>query len=148
MDFDLALHNRPVTRLVVGEPAGGRGIRARLETALGDVVTIEEGTLAALVRAYMSVSTQPQVDAVELRVTPDGAGGHTFVEVSADQETLRTALSAAGDALGPDLSQELEPQADEDDDLALDDLELDDGVVFGGERTQQSGPLAEGDENS
>ena len=100
MDFDLLLRNRGVARLVVGIPEGHEHIRARIETTAGDVITLQEATLAALVRAYLAISTHPQRHAIELVSTavPDGKAGfaeHQLLEATTDEATLRAELAAA-----------------------------------------------------
>jgi len=99
IDFHLLLRNRHVSRVVVGVPDGRQHIRARIETAGGDVITLQEATLAAIARAYLAVSTHPTRNAVELRAAEvpgrkDGFAEVQLIETSADEETLREELAA------------------------------------------------------
>jgi hypothetical protein len=164
MDFHLLLRNRHVARVVVGIPDGHEHIRARIESDGGDVITLQEATLAALVRAYLSVSTHPQRKAVELRSmaveeSKEGFAMHQLMEVPSEESALRGELAAvpaeASDTAPPpmppptnhgvppsgDLPTQHGKAEDEEDDLELDDLEEDgDGPVFGDVPTHHSKP--------
>ncbi len=99
MDFHLLLRNRHVSRVLVGVPDGHQHIRARIETAGGDVITLQEATLAAIARAYLSVSTHPTRNAVELRAVEISGRKQGFAEVQlletdTDEDTLRSVLAA------------------------------------------------------
>ena len=163
MDFHLLLRNRHVARVVVGIPEGHEHIRARIESDGGDVITLQEATLAALVRAYLSVSTHPQRKAVELRSmaveqSKQGFAMHQLMEVPSDESALRVELAtvpqepdAAPPPMPPPTNHGMPPEprdpvtqhgAGEDgDDL---DLELDDAMdgdaVFGDVPTHHSKP--------
>lgn len=113
MDWGLLLRNRSVSRVVVGVPEGHVHVRARIETESGDVITLQEATLAALCRAYMDISTHPSRHAVELRSAPVAGGKEGFapqqlLEVPSDEHALRAELAqpppdvlAAEPSLGP-----------------------------------------------
>ena len=158
-DFHLLLRNRHVSRVLVGVPAEHQHIRARIETAGGDVITIQEATLAAIARAYLAVSTHPTRSAVELRATEvsarkDGFAEVQLMETDADEAALRLELAAAPpeppqDAPDPPtrpMPRAAEPQTDhaapvrEEADLDLDEPIEDDGPVFGDIPTQHSRP--------
>ncbi len=160
MDFNLLLRNRHVARVIVGIPEGHEHIRARIESDAGDIVTLQEATLAAIVRAYLSVSTHPQRKAVELRsmaveASKQGFAAHQLMEVPSEEAALRAELAAAprgpeevapafAGPSGPPTQHgspdELELEHDEDeDDLDLDEAD-DDGPVFGDIPTQHSRP--------
>ena len=99
MNSNLLLRNRSVVRLLVGVPEGHEHIRARIETAAGDVITLQEATLAALCRAYMDVSTHPRRRAVELRSAPvedrkDGFAVHQLIEVGGEEGAVRAELAS------------------------------------------------------
>jgi len=155
MDFDLQLRNRHVVRLVLGTPAGGEGIQARIQTNEGDVIALEGATLAALVRAYMAVTTHPTLQAIELRAAalePAKAGfaTHQLIEIASDEATLRAEL--AGVAAADRAWNETAPSSSalaavpaDDDDLELDDPDeagTDDGPVFGETPTHHGKPSA------
>ena len=94
----MLLRNRSVVRLLVGVPEGHEHIRARIETASGDVITLQEATLAALCRAYMDVSTHPRRRAVELRSAPvedrkHGFAVHQLIEVAVAEGLVRAELA-------------------------------------------------------
>jgi len=78
MDKGLLLRNRAVSRIVVGIPQGHEHIRARIETGSGDVITLQEATIAALSRAYVGIKTHPHRQAVELRTTEIHNGKEGF----------------------------------------------------------------------
>ena len=163
MDFHLLLRNRHVARVVVGIPEGHEHIRARIESDGGDVITLQEATLAALVRAYLSVSTHPQRKAVELRSmaveeSKQGFAMHQLMEVPSEEASLRIELATVPESqdtepppmppptnhgVSADLGGDLVTQhgsPDEGDDLELDELEEDDGPVFGDIPTHHSKP--------
>jgi hypothetical protein len=99
MDSNLLLRNRTVARLLVGVPEGHEHIRARIETATGDVITLQEATLAALARAYVDVATHPQRRAIELRSETvqnrkDGFAIHQLIEVPTPEHAVRVELAA------------------------------------------------------
>ncbi len=100
MDSALLLRNRSVQRVVVGVPEGHAHVRARIETATGDVITLQEATLAALCRAFVDVSTHPRRHAVELISAPvtDGKAGFAqwqLLEAATAEEELRRELAEA-----------------------------------------------------
>lgn len=158
MDFNLLLRNRHVARVIVGIPDGHEHIRARIESDAGDIVTLQEATLAAIVRAYLSVSTHPQRKAVELRsmaveASKEGFAAHQLMEVPSDEAALRAELAAAPrgpDEVAPAFAGPSGPPtqhggpdeaAEEHDDLDLElDDDGDDGPVFGDIPTQHSRP--------
>jgi hypothetical protein len=99
MDFNLLLRNRGVHRVLVGVPEGGDRLAARIETASGDVVTLEESTLAALARAYLHVTTHPTARAVELVATAvrdrkDGFGEIQLLDAGTDEGVVREELAS------------------------------------------------------
>jgi len=98
MDFNVLLRNRGVRRVLVGVPEGGTGISARIETSSGDVITLEESTVAALARAYLQVSTHPTRAAVELVAaqidgTKDGFAAVQLVETNTPEVSVRSELA-------------------------------------------------------
>lgn len=98
MDPSLLLRNRAVARIVVGIPDGQQHLRARIESASGDVITLGEATLAALTRAYIDIKTHPERTAVELIATnvdqpKDGFTAHQLLEVESDPLALAAELS-------------------------------------------------------
>ena len=97
MDPNLLLRNRAVARIVVGLPDGQEQLRARIESASGDVITLGEATLAALTRAYVSIKTHPERTAVELIATSvdqrkAGFAEHQLLEVESDPLALALEL--------------------------------------------------------
>ncbi len=55
----MVLRNEDVTRIVAEIPEGHRHLRTTLTLADGTTVTFQEATVAALVRAYVAVKTDP-----------------------------------------------------------------------------------------
>tara|TARA_B100000029_G_scaffold361840_1_gene354832 strand:- start:119 stop:646 length:528 start_codon:yes stop_codon:yes gene_type:complete len=151
--YDLLLRNRGVSRVIVGVPEGEvSSIRARLETGNGDVITLAEATLSALVQAYMDVFTHPSRQAIELCSEPAGSGepdqiAPRLVEGATEEEALRRELAA-----GPS-GHSLMDDADDDETTSIQrsevpkgekdfssPLSIDDGPVFGDVATQHSTP--------
>jgi hypothetical protein len=99
MDPEVVLRGRHVQRVVVGVPDGETHVRARIETAQGDVITLERATLAALARAYVELATHPTRRAVELRARelPDRKEGFAvwqLIEFDGDEAALRRELGS------------------------------------------------------
>lgn len=97
MDPNLLLRNRAVARIVVGIPDGQQQLRARIESASGDVITLGEATLAALTRAYVDIKTHPERTAVELIATSvdqrkAGFAAQQLLEVETDPLALAAEL--------------------------------------------------------
>ena len=165
MDFNLLLRNREVLRVLVGVPEGHQHLRARIETAAGDVITLQEATLAALARAYLQITTHPTLQAVELRAEAvaarkDGFAEYQLLDASTPESEVRQELasrpaapplSESGAGLAPvssdaaraaarpqELSTEHGLGASETDDIDLDDP--DDEAVFGDVPTHHSRP--------
>jgi len=115
MDSDLLLRNRSVQRLVVGVPDGHQHLRARIHTDSGDVVTLQEATLAALCRAYLGISTHPHRLALEMVSSPvpngkEGFARYQLLEVNSDEAALRQELASP-----PPGSSSSQREAPEDD---------------------------------
>jgi hypothetical protein len=129
MDRSLLLRNRAVARIVVGIPEGHSHLRARIESASGDVITLQEATLAALTRAYIDIKTHPERTAVELLAEivgqrKPGFAEHQLLEVESDPVALAREL--AGRPQQPSDSSPSPAVAEADDDRATQDLpELD-----------------------
>ncbi len=110
MDPNLLLRNRAVARIVVGIPDGQQQVRARIESASGDVITLGEATLAALTRAYVGIKTHPERTAVEMVATSveqrkAGFGADQLLEVESDPLALAAELSG-----GPKRAHSLQPR--------------------------------------
>jgi len=60
------LRNEDVTELVTEIPEGHRHLRTTLTLADGSSITFQEATVAAIVRAYVSVKTDPLCNRVVL----------------------------------------------------------------------------------
>ncbi|QWV94594.1 hypothetical protein KP004_05260 [Geomonas oryzisoli] len=63
---ETVLRNEDVVQVLVGIPEGHRHVRTTIRFADGRSVTFQEATVAAIVRAYITVKTDPVKDAVEL----------------------------------------------------------------------------------
>ena len=60
------LRNEDVTRVVAEIPQGHRHLRTTVTLADGSSITFQEATIAAIVRAYVAVKTDPLRDRVVL----------------------------------------------------------------------------------
>ena len=145
MDFNLLLRNRGVRRVLVGVPEGGDSLAARIETASGDVITLQEPTLAALARAYLQVTTHPTVRAVELVATAvhdrkDGFDEVQLLDSGATEAEVQGELAAGPPSSAPMTSRAepvtappskpsrpRQPPPDDEDDLEL-ELDPDDSA--------------------
>jgi len=101
MDSNVPMRKRGTSRLVVGVPEGQQQqIRARIETSDGDVIVLQEATLAALVQAYMDVFTHPSTHALELKAAAVPSGGtepkhYQLVPGTTHEDRLRQELAHA-----------------------------------------------------
>ncbi len=173
MDFNLLLRNREVLRVLVGVPDGHQHLRARVETAAGDVITLQEATLAALARAYLQITTHPTLQAVELRAEAvasrkDGFAEFQLLDTTTPEEEVRKELASrpaapplsdSGAGLAPVGAPGLpgaSPQTSTGGDLwtehgseptdEADDIELEEAegdAIFGDVPTHHSRPAAE-----
>jgi hypothetical protein len=83
----------------VGVPDGHQHLRARIETAAGDVITLQEATLAALARAYLQITTHPTLQAVELRaeavaIRKDGFAEFQLLDTTTPEDEVRKELGS------------------------------------------------------
>jgi hypothetical protein len=62
----MVLRNEDVARIVAEIPEGHRHLRTTLTLADGSSIRFQEATVAAIVRAYVAVKTDPRRRAVEL----------------------------------------------------------------------------------
>lgn len=60
------LRNEDVTQLLAEIPLGHRHLRTTLTLADGSAITLQEATIAAIVRAYVAVKTDPLRSCVRL----------------------------------------------------------------------------------
>jgi len=79
-----------VTRLVAEIPEGHSHLRTTLTLADGSSMTFQEATVAAIVRAYVAVKTDPLCSRVALKgrkvsVRKDGYAGWQLMEEGAEQ---------------------------------------------------------------
>ena len=155
MDRSLLLRNRAVARIVVGTPQGHQHLRARIESAAGDVITLQEATLAALARAYIDIKTHPHRQAVELcsQVVDQqkpGFAEHQLLEVESDPSALCVELarapsrseapSASAERRDEDLATQLLPELDTSSGRLKPLGEQDASTVFGDTPTVASRP--------
>jgi hypothetical protein len=72
------LRNEDVTRVVAEIPQGHRHLRTTVTLADGSSLTFQEATVAAIVRAYVAVKTDPVRERVVLegRVVEGGKAGY------------------------------------------------------------------------
>ncbi len=62
----VVLRTEDVTGIVAEVPAGHHHLRTTLRLADGSSITLQEATVAAIVRAYVAVKTDPLRSSVEL----------------------------------------------------------------------------------
>ena len=66
-DHEQVLRNEDVAEIVAEIPAGHRHLRTTMVLADGSAITLQEATVAAIVRAYVAVKTDPLRDKVALK---------------------------------------------------------------------------------
>jgi len=55
-----------VKRVLLGVPEGHKHLRAFIQLKDGEVIALQEATIAAIVRGYIEIKTHPVKEAVEL----------------------------------------------------------------------------------
>ncbi len=67
METMIVLRNEDVAEIVAEIPDGHRHLRTTVKLADGSAITIQEATVAAIVRAYVSVKTDPLRNGLTLK---------------------------------------------------------------------------------
>ena len=67
MDSVRVLRNEDIAEIVAEIPEGHRHLRMTLKLADGSAITIQEADVAAIVRAYVAVKTDPLRNGVKLK---------------------------------------------------------------------------------
>jgi len=84
--------NSDIKALTMGIPSGHRHIRTVIETVEGEALIFQEATIAALARAYTTIKTHPQINAIklegkELEMKKKGYASYQLMEVDEDPDT-------------------------------------------------------------
>ena len=58
--------NQDIKRLVVGTPLGHQHIRLKMEFNDGEVLVLQEATIAGIVRAFVNIKMHPKRHVIEL----------------------------------------------------------------------------------
>src|SRR5512143_619087 len=92
--MSILLRNEDIESAILAVPEGHRHLRLALTTRDGQTIVLQEATVAAIVRAYTTVKTHPQMRAVKLiSVQPDGLkegyAKDQLIEVAADDEVVK-----------------------------------------------------------
>lgn len=66
-DEHRVLTNTDIVEISMAAPEGHRHLRTTLTLASGESIVLQEATVANLVRAYVTLKTHPQKQAVRLR---------------------------------------------------------------------------------
>lgn len=66
-DNERVLRNEDVAEIVAEIPDGHRHLRTTLKLADGSAITLQEATVAAIVRAYVAVKTDPLRNGLTLK---------------------------------------------------------------------------------
>ncbi|MEW6218994.1 MAG: hypothetical protein AB1634_05585 [Thermodesulfobacteriota bacterium] len=85
--------NRAIAEAILAVPAGHRHLRLALRLADGSTLVLAEAAVAAIVRAYTTVKTHPQVLGLRLRGVPlderkPGFAEHQLLEVAGSAQEL------------------------------------------------------------
>ncbi len=94
MGDNIYLRNEDMESAILAVPDGHRHLRLALTTKDGRTIVLQEATVAAIVRAYTTVKTHPQMRAVKLMsVQPhglkEGYAKDQLIEVAADEEVIK-----------------------------------------------------------
>ena len=91
----MLLRNEEVLAILAGVPRGHKHVRFVLETSSGRIV-LQEATVAALVRAYVSIKTHPARRAIELRQRKgkwkEGYAEFQLLETNRDETVISEVL--------------------------------------------------------
>jgi hypothetical protein len=67
MDSERVLRNEDIAEIVAEIPEGHRHLRTTVRLADGSAITLQEATVAAIVRAYVAVKADPLRNVVTLK---------------------------------------------------------------------------------
>jgi len=62
----LVLRNCDIDKILIGCPKGHKHVRTLIFTKSGEIIVLQEATVAGIVRGYLSVALHPSREAIEL----------------------------------------------------------------------------------
>lgn len=89
----MIIKNEDMDSVLLAVPEGHRHLRLALTTKDGETVVLQEAAVAAIVRAYVTVKTHPQMRAVKLISTrpeglKEGYAADQLIEYAADEAVI------------------------------------------------------------
>jgi hypothetical protein len=89
----MIIKNEDVDSVLLAVPEGHRHLRLALTTKDGETVVLQEAAVAAIVRAYVTVKTHPQMRAVKLisarpEHLKEGYAADQLIEYEADEAVI------------------------------------------------------------
>lgn len=89
----MIIKNEDIYSVLLAVPEGHRHLRLALTTKGGETVVLQEAAVAAIVRAYVTVKTHPQMRAIKLisakpEHLKDGYAADQLIESEADEAVI------------------------------------------------------------
>jgi hypothetical protein len=89
----MIIKNEDMDSILLAVPEGHRHLRLALTTKDGETIVLHEAAVAAIVRAYVTVKTHPQMRAVKLISTrpehlKEGYAADQLIEYEADEAVV------------------------------------------------------------
>ena len=94
--------NSDIRRIRIGIPEGHIHIRTIIETFGGEKLIFQEATIANIVRAYTTIKTHPQKNALELEhielfEKKEGFADHQLIETDKDEAIIKRNIAETFD---------------------------------------------------
>jgi len=89
----MIIKNEDIDSVLLAVPEGHRHLRLALTTSDGETVVLQEAAVAAIVRAYVTVKTHPQMRAIKLisakaEGLKEGYAADQLIESEADEAVI------------------------------------------------------------
>ena len=89
----MIIKNNEIDSVLLAVPEGHGHLRLVLRTKGGEAIVLQEAAVAAMVRAYVTIKTQPKMKAIKLISTrPDGLkegyAADQLIEYAADEAVI------------------------------------------------------------
>jgi len=91
------IRNADIKRVLIGIPKGHKHYRCIIELKTGQILVLQEASIANIVRAYVIVKTHPQKQAIELqckelRDRKPGFAEYQLLEIERTEEKIQEEL--------------------------------------------------------
>lgn len=94
MENVLVIRNRDIKRVLIGIPNRHKHYRCIIELKTGQTLVLQEASIANIVRAYITVKTHPQKQAIELqckelKIKKTGFAEYQLLEIERKEKEIR-----------------------------------------------------------